>query len=274
MIRFFLIAIFSFFFFFQGTAYAGNSVTYYDDDTVLEGYWAPSRCMTFAATTTPTILVIHQWKGLGNHEKERADELATQCYNAFAIDMYGKGIRPETAQAAGVQAGKYKNDPALSRKRLQAALDYVLEKTGTDSRHVAVIGYCFGGTMALELARSGADIAAAVSFHGGLSSAAPVTETGIIKAAIQVHHGADDPLVPLEEVSAFMDEMHTGGADWHLTYYADAVHAFTHKDAGEDPSKGVAYNEKADKRSWAALLSFLQDIFFQLLQLHLTLIML
>lgn len=240
---------------------AGNAIEYNDDATPLEGYWAPSACESSAAQNKPTILIVHQWKGLTDNEKMRADMLAAQCYNAFAIDMYGKGVRPASDEEAGKLAGQYKNDLALAHRRLKAALDFANKQPGVDKNHIAVIGYCFGGTMALELARIGADIDGAVSFHGALATKEPVTKPGIIKASIQVHHGAADPLVPQEEVAGFINEMKAADADWSLTQYAHAVHAFTQKEAGNDLSKPVAYDEKADKRSWEATLNFLKEIF-------------
>lgn len=238
-------------------AIAGETITYMDGDVVLEGYLA--RADTNATgKPAPVILIVHQWKGLGDYEKMRADLLAKQGYNALAIDIYGKGVRPATNEEAGAEAGKYKSNPALARKRLTAALDYAKSLEAVDTKNIAVIGYCFGGTMALELARSGADIKTAISFHGNLASAAPVTKPGIIKATIQVHHGAADPYVPETEVAAFIQEMNAAGADWMLNQYSGAVHGFTHKEYGNDPSKGVAYNEKADQRSWAAALDLLK----------------
>ena len=236
-------------------AAAGESVSYHDGDTALEGYWAPSACAD--PDKAPVVMIVHQWLGLGAYEKMRADMLAEKCYNAFAVDMYGKDSRPAGKSEAGKLAGRYKSDPPLARRRINAALAHVRSRADADSARVAAIGYCFGGTMALELARSGADIDGAVSFHGGLSTPAPVGEPGVIKASIQVHHGADDPHVPPAEVEAFMKEMNAADADWHLTYYSGAVHSFTHKDAGNDPSTGAAYDEKADRRSWNALLDFL-----------------
>ena len=237
-------------------ASAGETVTYQDGETLLEGYWVPARC---GGANAPVVMIIHQWKGPGAYEKRRADMLAEKCYHAFVVDMYGKDVRPKDTKEAGAEAGKYKNDPALARRRITAALDYARGREGVDKDRIAVIGYCFGGTMALELARSGADIAAAISFHGGLSSKAPVTEKGAVKAAIQVHHGAADPHVPPAEVDGFTKEMDTAGADWMLASYAHAVHAFTEKEAGNDPSKGAAYDEKADKRSWEGALAFLSE---------------
>ena len=239
-------------------ALAGETLVYKDGDVTLEGYLARAEGVS---GDTPVVLIVHQWKGPGEYERSRADLLAAQGYHAFVIDMYGQGIRPQTPQAAGAEAGKYKNDPVLARKRLNAALDFIKTQPGIDGSNIAIIGYCFGGTMALELARSGADIAAAISFHGGLASKAPSTAPGVIKAAIQVHHGAADPHVPEAEIRAFTEEMTQAGADWSLTMYGGAVHSFTEKEAGNDPSKGAAYNEKADLRSWAAALNFLNEAF-------------
>lgn len=238
---------------------AGEPVRYNDGATALEGYWSPSQCPS--EKPAPVVLVVHQWMGLTAYEKMRADMLAAQCYNAFAIDMYGNGIRPANNDEAGAQASIYKGDPALARRRINAALDSVRTRKDIDPAHIAAMGYCFGGSMVLELARSGADISGIISFHGGLSTPAPATQPGAIKTPVRIHHGAADPLVPPEEVAAFGVEMTTAGADWSMTQYPDAVHAFTQKDAGNDPSTGVAYNEEADKRSWAAALDFLRVIF-------------
>ncbi len=244
----------------SGFASAGERVDYTHKDLQLEGYWSASKCKT--ASSDPLVLIVHQWRGLGEYEKERADMLAKECYNAFAIDIYGKGVRPENNKAASKESSKYKNNPELARDRLQATLNYARKKINDDKRQAAIMGYCFGGTMALELARSGADINAAVSFHGGLSTKKPAdSSAGTINASIQVHHGAEDPYVPEDEVKAFIDEMDAAEADWFLIKYADAVHSFTEKAAGNDPSKGVAYNEKADKRSWATTLVFLDQVF-------------
>ena len=242
-------------------SFAGDMVTYYDDGTALEGYWAPAQCPEGTQETQhPTVLVIHQWMGLGDYEKGRADMLAQKCYNAFAVDMYGKGIHPQNRDEAAQLSSLYKDDPAAGRQRITAALDYVRSLDSVDPARIIAIGYCFGGTMALELARSGADIKGVISFHGGLSTKAPA-EANAIKASIQVHHGAADRFVPQEDVINFMIEMDMAGADWSLTQYANAVHAFTEKDAGNDPSTGVAYNEKADIRSWAAAQDFMQELF-------------
>ena len=209
----------------------------------------------------PAVLVIHQWTGLGEHEKSRSRMLAALGYNVFAADIYGQGIRPQPPEA-GKEAGKYKTDRKLYRARLTAALDWLKADEHTDGKKIAAIGFCFGGTGVLELARSGADIAGVVSFHGGLDAAAGMTaETGKIPAKVLVLHGAEDPYVPAEQVAAFEKEMTGAQADWQLVHYGGAVHAFTQKEAGNDNRKGAAYNEAADRRSWASMQAFFVELF-------------
>ena len=143
----------------------------------------------------------------------------------------------------------------MFRKRLALGLTQLLKLSGLEAKRTTAIGYCFGGTGVLELARSGADVAGVVSFHGGLGSPTPA-DAKRIKAKVLVCHGADDPYVPDAEVAAFKKEMRDGGVDWQLIYYSDAVHAFTQKMAGNDKSKGAAYDAKADARSWAHMKQF------------------
>ncbi len=244
----------------NASAYAkGQSVTYFDGETELEGYWVTPECE--GGETAPVVMIVHQWKGLGEYEKRRAEQIAANYRHAFAVDMYGKGIRPRTREEAAAQAGKYKKDSALARKRMQAALGFARVNVNNEQAQIAVMGYCFGGTMALELARSGADIHGAVSFHGGLSTPAPIAGPGTIKASVLVHNGAADPNVKKEEIESFVAEMDRADADWQFIDYADAVHSFTEREAGDDPSGGSAYNEKADERSWAYTGIFLDSIF-------------
>lgn len=235
---------------------AGEALLYKDGAVQLEGYFARAENTQGPA---PVVVIVHQWKGLGAYEKRRADMLAAAGYNAFAIDMYGQGIRPQTQEDAGQQASLYKNDPVLARQRLHAALETVRQMSSVGPS-IAIIGYCFGGTMALEAARAGEELAAAISFHGGLATKAPAAEN-VIKPMLLVHHGADDPFVTPAEVVAFEQEMQDAHA--RLTFYAypGAVHSFTEKEAGNDPAKGAAYNEAADILSWQRSLSFLEKAF-------------
>ncbi|MFZ5432836.1 MAG: dienelactone hydrolase family protein [Calditrichota bacterium] len=208
----------------------------------------------------PGVLVCHEWWGLNDYAKSRADQLAQLGYIALACDIYGKGQRATTAEDAQKLATPFYSDRALLRTRVRAGLDELLKHPLTDQQRVAVIGYCFGGMAALELARSGADIKGVVSFHGSLATPNP-EDAKSIKAKVLVLHGADDPHVNAEQVAAFEDEMRTAGVDWQLVAYGGAVHAFTNPAAGNDPTTGVAYNAAADRRSWQAMKNFFNEIF-------------
>jgi dienelactone hydrolase len=235
-----------------------NSVEYEHDGVKLEGFHVFDDAVQ---GQRPAVLVIHQWTGLSDYEKERSRMLAQLGYNVFAADIYGKGVRP-VPPAAGQEAGKYKGNRELYRGRLKAGLEELKKDEHTDLTKIAAVGYCFGGTGVLELARSGASIAGVVSFHGGLDAADGMAATkGNVKAKVLVCHGAVDPFVPTEQVLAFGKEMDEAGTDWQFVAYGGAVHGFTQKMAGNDPSKGAAYNEKADKRSWEAMKSFFAEIF-------------
>jgi dienelactone hydrolase len=232
-------------------------VEYKHGDAVLEGYLAWDDAIK---GKRPGVLVVHEWTGLGSYAKMRAEKLAGLGYVAFAIDIYGKGIRPKTPQEAGAQAGIYKSDRPLMRARALAGLNVLLGNEMCDTKRVAAIGYCFGGTTVLEIARSGADIAGVVSFHGALDTSNP-GDAKNIKCKVLAVHGGDDPYVPRKDVEAFEDEMRAGGVDWQLNVYSGAVHSFTNPEAGNDNSKGAAYNAKADRRSWQAMKEFFAEIF-------------
>lgn len=232
-------------------------VEYRQGNTVLEGYLAWDDATT---ASRPGVLIVHEWTGLGPYVKQRAEMLAKLGYLAFAADIYGKGIRPATPAEAGKTAAIYKADRPLMRARVRAGLDQLLKQKLVDPQRIAAIGYCFGGTTVLELARDGADIRGVVSFHGGLATPTP-QDARNIKAKVLALHGADDPFVKADEVAAFQNEMRKGGVDWQFTSYGNAVHSFTNPDAGNDNAKGAAYNEKADRRSWEAMKQFFGEIF-------------
>jgi dienelactone hydrolase len=232
-------------------------VEYKHGDITLEGFLAWD---SKGAAKKPGVVVVHDWMGVGPNVKKRAEQLAALGYVAFAADIYGKGVRPADGKAAAELAGKLKADRALLRARAQAALDELRKQPNVDGAKIAAIGYCFGGTTALELARSGADLLGVVSFHGGLDTPNPADAKNI-KAKILALHGADDPFVPEPQVKGFEDEMRAAKVDWQLVKYSGAVHAFTVPEAGSDNSKGAAYNEKADKRSWIAMKDFFDEIF-------------
>jgi dienelactone hydrolase len=234
-----------------------KAVLYKDGMIPLEGFLAYDDAVK---VPRPGILVIHDWMGVSDETRRRCEIVADLGYVAFAADIYGKGVRPTTTEEAGKLAGKYKGDRALYRRRLQLALDVLQKDPRVDPKKLAAIGYCFGGTGVLELARSGAEVRGVVSFHGGLDSLHP-EDAKAIKAKVLVLHGADDPYVPAADVAAFQDELRKAGVDWQMIYYSGAVHAFTNPGAGGDNSKGAAYNEKADRRSWEAMKAFFAEIF-------------
>ena len=234
-----------------------ETIEYKQGDAVLEGYLAYDDAVQ---GKRPGVLVVHDWTGLRENPKQRTARLAELGYVAFAADIYGKGIRPTDPKDAGIQASIYKNDRKLMRARAQAGLEVLLKQPQTDPTRAAAIGYCFGGTTVLELARSGADLKGVVSFHGGLSTPTP-EDAKNIKGKVLVLHGADDPYAPKAEVQALEEEMKKAGVPYKVELYEGAVHSFTIPEAGNDNSKGAAYNAAADKRSWETMKQFFAEIF-------------
>lgn len=232
-------------------------VTYKQGDAVLEGYVVYDPALK---GPRPGVVLVHDWMGVGEYVQMRARQVAEMGYVAFVADIYGKGVRPTNTQEASAQAGKYRADRALLRARARAALDQLLANRRVDPKRVAAIGYCFGGGTVLELARSGAPLAGVISFHGNLDTPHP-EDARQIKGKVLVLHGADDPFVPAAVVEAFQKEMKDAHVDWEFTAYGGAVHAFTQKGAGDDPSKGAAYNASADVRSFDRMKSFFAEIF-------------
>ncbi|ESU22865.1 putative dienelactone hydrolase [Flavobacterium enshiense DK69] len=233
-----------------------KAVSYADGNQKLEGFsGSPKKSNPKKAG----VLILPAWMGIDAHSKESAEALSKLGYYTFVADIYGVGNKPANAQEAGKKAGHFKTNYKEYQKRIHLALEQLI-KSGANPNDIAVIGYCFGGSGALEAARANMNVKGVVSFHGGLGrDAARSIEP--IKPKVLVLHGADDFYVSETEIKAFQDEMRTSKADWQMVYYADAVHAFTQKDAGNDKSKGVAYNEKADKRSWKAMLDFFGELF-------------
>jgi dienelactone hydrolase len=232
-------------------------IEYEQGGTKLEGFLAYDDAGT---KPRPGVLLIHDWMGVGNYAKSRARQLAELGYVAFAADIYGKGNLPADQKAASAIAGKYKGDRALYRARLKAGLDQLTARKEVAPSQIATIGYCFGGTGVLELARSGANVKGVVTFHGGLGTPTP-EDARNIKCPVLVLHGADDPFVKPAEVAGFKEEMEKAHVKYELVAYPGAVHSFTRPDAGNDNSKGAAYNEAADKKSWAAMQKFFDEIF-------------
>lgn len=238
----------------QNTQAQGTGVIYKDGESSLSGYFSKAP-----KSNAPGIVIIHQWMGLSAHEINSADKLAAIGFNALAADIYGTGVRPSSQQEAGALAGKYKGDYALFQSRIKAAIEELI-KQGADPKRIAVMGYCFGGTGAIEAARAQFPIKGVISFHGSLLKD-KTRSNGPISTKVLVLHGADDPYESDKEIKDFQQEMREANADWEMVYYANAVHAFTQVEAGNDNTKGAAYNALADKRSWSRLQDFLREIF-------------
>jgi len=236
-----------------------RSTTYESAGATMEGFVAVPDLNE--GEYRPGILLIHDWTGLQAYAKDRARQIANELgYVCFAADVYGKGVRPENPQECGVQAGIYRGDRTLFRQRLNDALAELKKLPGCHPDQIAAIGYCFGGTGVIELARSGADVQGVVSFHGGLDS--PKPEDGQnIKGKVLVLHGADDPFVSKENIAAFVAEMNQWKVDWQMVSYGGAVHSFTKKEAGDNKESGAAYNARADSRSWRHMKQFFTEIF-------------
>jgi dienelactone hydrolase len=207
----------------------------------------------------PGVLVCHEGPGLDEHAKGRAERLAGLGYAAFALDYHGEGKPPGRDQMMG-RLGALMSDPDQIRQLGQAGLSILLAQGEVDRSRVAAIGYCFGGTMALELARGGADLSVVVGFHSGLATQRPAGP-GEVKAGILVCIGADDPMVPAEQRAAFEEEMRAAGVDWRMNIYGGAVHSFTNPNAELSGFSGVAYHQLTDERSWRAMLDFFDERF-------------
>ncbi len=232
-------------------------IEYKHGDVVLEGYLAYDGAVK---GKRPGVIVVHEWWGLNPYARMRTEQLAKLGYIAFAIDMYGKGVRAKDPAEAGSLSGIYRGNRPLMRSRANAGLEVLRNHPLANVNRIAAIGYCFGGTVVLEMARSGAELAGVVSFHGGLSTPNP-GDAKNIKGKVLVLHGADDPAVPPDQVIAFQDELRKAGVDWQIVSYGGAVHSFTNTEAGNDTSRGAAYTDKAARRSWEAMKTFFGEIF-------------
>lgn len=234
-----------------------NPVDYTQGGVQLRGWVAYDDSIKEAR---PGILIFPEWWGLTDYPKHRAEQLAKLGYVAFAADMYGKDVVTDDPDQAKVLSGKFYDDQDLMRARAAAGLDQLKNDPHVDPKEIAAIGYCFGGSVALELARSGADLAGVVTFHGALKTSRP-DDAKNIKGKVLVCTGGDDAFVPPAQVEAFEDQMRQAGVDWQVIVYGGAHHAFTNPDADKHGIPNIKYNADADRRSWAAMQSFFNEIF-------------
>ncbi|HEV7608345.1 MAG TPA: dienelactone hydrolase family protein [Steroidobacteraceae bacterium] len=228
-------------------------IEYRDGETLLEGF----LCYDEAHPgPRPAVLIAHAAGGRGDFVERKARRLAWQGYACFALDNYGKGKRGATPEENAALMKPFMNDRKMLLGRLRAGLETASSMPIIDSRRIAIMGFCFGGLCALDLARSNADIRGAVSFHGLLKPSG-LTEPKI-RAKVLMMHGYDDPLAPPEDVLAVAREFTDAGADWQLHAYGHTVHAFTNP-AAHNRAGGLQYDEAADRRSWHALEEFLAE---------------
>ena len=230
-------------------------IKYKDGNQILNGFGIqPSK----KSQQKAGILILPAWMGIDKLSKDTAENLSKLGYCAFVADIYGEGNYPKDYKEAGQKAGFFKTNFKDYQNRIALALEQLI-RLGANPENIVVIGYCFGGTGALEAARAHLKVKGVVAFHGGLGKeSSRLTEP--IMAKVLVCHGADDPYESKEEIAAFQQEMRDTKADWQMIYYANAVHSFTNPEAGNDNSKGAAYNEKAAKRSWEHLKLFLNEV--------------
>jgi dienelactone hydrolase len=229
-------------------------IEYRDGEALLEGFLCHDEAHP---GPRPAVLICHASSGRDEFVTRKARRLAWQGYACFALDNYGKGKRGATREESTALMTPFMNDRRMLLKRLQAGLDAAKALPIIDSRRIAVMGFCFGGLCALDLARSDADIRGAVSFHGLLKPSG-FTEPRV-RAKVLMMHGYDDPLAPPQDVLAVAREFTDAGTDWQLHAYGHTVHAFTNPTANNRPG-GLQYDEAADRRSWHALEEFLAEV--------------
>ncbi len=226
-----------------------KNVAYQAGDIACQGYLAWDDAVE---GPRPGVLVVHEWWGLNDYAKQRTEELAKLGYVAFAADIYGEGKTTTHPADAGKMAGEVRANVDQWRTRAQAALDVLKEQPQCDKEKLAAIGYCFGGATALQLAYSGADLDAVATFHGALPAATP-EEAKQIKAELQINHGADDPMIGANAVTAFKKPLDEAEVEYKFIAYPGAVHSFTVPNADEVGNPGIKYNKEADEKSWQAM---------------------
>lgn len=238
----------------------GEEMSYEVDGVKLTGYLAYDDAVE---GPRPGVLIVHEWWGHNDYVRMRADMLAEMGYTAMALDMYGDGKSTSHPEDANKFMSEVFANMEAGSKRFVAARELLESHQSSNPEKTAAIGYCFGGNIVLQMARAGMDLDGVASFHGNLSTQSPA-QPGMVKAPMLVLHGADDPFVPAEQVDAFKAEMEAAGADMTFIAYPGAVHAFTNPGAdelGKANNMPLAYNEEADKQSWAELEKFLDKVF-------------
>ena len=235
-----------------------HDVDYRHGAVNLRGYLAFDET---AAERRPGVLVFHEGRGLGDFAMARARMLAELGYVAFAADMFGDRRQARNLQEVAKLVGDLRDEPQMLRARGRAALAKLAALPQVDASRTGAIGFCFGGSVVLELARDGADLKAVVSFHGVLATRTPAV-SGNVKASVLVCTGADDPLAPPEQIKAFEDEMRAADVrDWQVISYGNTLHGFTNPAADGSMLRTALYSEQADRRAWASMRSLFDEVF-------------
>ena len=234
-----------------------KEVVYSDGDQQLRGYLAWDDSIK---GKRPGVMVIHEWWGLNDYAKQRARMLAEEGYVAFAADMYGADkVTTHASDAKGWMTQIVSNQEAW-QKRALLGLEQLKNSPLVDDSKTAAIGYCFGGATVMQMAYAGADLDGVVSFHGSLPPATP-EQAANIKSSVLIAHGEADGFIPAERIVKFKEALSNANVDWEMNVYANAKHGFTNPGAGDFGMDALAYDEKADQRSWARMKAFFDEIF-------------
>ena len=236
-------------------------VTYKDGDTTMKGFIVYDDA---TKARRPGVIVVHEWWGITQHVRDEARKLAAQGYTAFVADMYGDGKTVDTPKEAGPLSGSVRKNPAVMQSRFNAAKEALAKHATVDAKRLGAIGFCFGGSVVLDMARSGADLKGVAAFHAGLGAAGPQAAPGKVKAKVLVLNGADDPFIKPDSVEAFKKEMESAKVDYRYLNYPGAVHAFTNPEAtakGKQFNLPLAYNAEADQKAKAEARKFFAEAF-------------
>lgn len=236
-----------------------EAVTYKDGDTVMKGFIVYDDAVK---GKRPGIVVVHEWWGITRHVREEARAFARQGYTAFVADMYGDGRTADNPKDAGALAGSVRKNPAAMQSRFNAAQSVLAKHATVDANRIAASGYCFGGSVVLDMARAGADLRGVIAFHAGLGAAGPAAAPGKVRARVLVLNGEADPLVKPDSIEAFRKEMAEAKVDYRFVNYRDALHAFTNPEAtekGKQFNLPLAYHPEADKQAKSEAAKFLAE---------------
>lgn len=236
-----------------------DPVTYRDGDTTMKGFVVYDDA---SKSKRPGVVVVHEWWGITKHVHGEARKLASQGYTAFIADMYGDGKTADNPKDAGALSGAVRKNPAQMQSRFNAARDQLAKHATVDPKRIAAIGFCFGGSVVLDMARMGNDLVAVTAFHAGLGPAGAKAAPGAVKSQVLVLNGAADPFIKPESVTEFKQEMDAAKVKYRYVDYPGAVHAFTNPEAtekGKQFNLPLAYDAKADEQSKDEMAKFLKS---------------